>query len=189
MTGDFNEAKGEGTQGRLSRFLSEDHRRLDNLFQSAVTDSQLVDRQAYDQFRSGLLRHIGMEEKILLPALQRLRGGTPFPHAGRLRLDHGALAALLMPTPTPAILATIRRILAAHNELEEGPTGLYAVGDELAASEADALVTRLRAAPVVRVTPPSDSPAVMSNLRGALERAGYRLVTDHLPSNGAGTEI
>lgn len=181
MTGKPNEATDEGRQGPLSSFLSDDHRRLDTLFQSAVRDPQLIDGEAYDRFRAGLLRHIGMEEKILLPALQRLRGGTPFDHAARLRLDHGALAALLMPTPTTAIVATIRHILAAHNELEEGPGGLYAVSDELAASEADTLIARLRAAPVVRVMPCSDSPAVMNNLRGTLKRAGYHLANDQLP--------
>lgn len=30
------------------------------------------DQGAYDQFRAGLLRHIGMEEKILLATAQRI---------------------------------------------------------------------------------------------------------------------
>jgi hypothetical protein len=87
-----------------------------------------------------------------------------------------------MPTPTTAILATIRAILSAHNRLEEGPGGLYEVSDQVAASEADSLIARLRAAPDVTVTPHSDSPAVMKNLRGALERAGYRLNEDSFQS-------
>ncbi|HEU4684845.1 MAG TPA: hemerythrin domain-containing protein, partial [Nitrospira sp.] len=119
-----------------------------------------------------------LEEKILLPALQRLRGGTPFPLAAKLRLDHGALAALLMPTPRAPILAAIHAILSAHNELEEGPEGLYATCDQLAESEVGSLLERLRAAPDVTVTPPSDSAAVMKTVRGALERAGYRLSDD-----------
>ncbi len=116
-----------------------------------------------------------MEEKILLPALQRLRGGPPFPGAAKLRRDHGALAALLMPTPTPAILAAIRAVLSAHNRLEEGLDGLYATSDQVLGSEAAEILARLRAAPQVTVTPPSDNPAVMKTLRAALERAGYRL--------------
>lgn len=159
----------------LTCFLVDDHRRLDALLQSATADPIKIDQTAYEQFRAGLLRHIGMEEKILLPALQRLRDGTPFPHTTKLRLDHAALAALLMPTPTPAILAAIRAILSVHNSLEEGPDGLYATSDRLAASEAEALIARLRAVPEVTVTPHSDSPAVMKNLHGALERAGYHL--------------
>lgn len=102
-----------------------------------------------------------MEEKILPPALQHLHGGTAFPQAAKLRLDHGALAALLMPTPTPTILAAIRAVLSAHNKLEEGPDGLYATSDRVAISEADSLIARLRAAPEVTVTPHADSSSVM----------------------------
>jgi hypothetical protein len=151
----------------------DDHRRLDALFRSAVANPFQVDPSAYNQFRAGLLRHIGLEEKILLPTLQRLMGGRAFPLAAKLRLDHGALAALLMPTPRPAILAAIRAILSAHNVLEEGPDGLYETGDHLAESEIGLLLERLRAAPEVTVTPPSDSAAVMKTVRRALERAGY----------------
>lgn len=159
----------------LTRVLSDDHRRLDALFQSAVADPLQVDPSAYNQFRAGLLRHIALEEKILLPTLQRLRGGRPFPLAAKLRLDHAALAALLMPTPMPAILAAIRAVLSSHNVLEEGPDGLYEAGDHLAESEIRLLLERLRAAPEVTVTPPSDSAAVMKTVRSALERAGYHL--------------
>ena len=111
-----------------------------------------------------MLRHIGMEEKILLPTLQRLQGGRPFPHAAKLRLDHGALAAMLMPTLTPAILAAIRAILSEHNTLEEGPDGLYVTSDRQAASEVNSLIARLCAAPEVTVTLPSDSSAVTKTL-------------------------
>ena len=158
--------------GPLTRVLMDDHRRLEALFRSAVADPLQVDPTAYNQFRAGLLRHIGLEEKIVLPALQRLGGGAPFPLAAKLRLDHGALAALLMPTPKPAIVAAIRAILSAHNVLEEGPDGLYEAGDHLGESE---VLERLRAAPEVTVTPTSDRPAVMKTVRGALERAGYHL--------------
>jgi len=164
-----------GMAGPLTRVLLDDHRRLDALFRSAVADPLKVDAPTYNQFRSGLLRHIGLEEKILLPTLQRLQGGRAFPLAAKLRLDHGALAALLMPTPCASILAAIRAILSAHNLLEEGLDGLYKTCDHLAESEVDSLIERLRAAPEVTVTPPSDSTAVMKTVSGALERAGYRL--------------
>ncbi|MEP6889972.1 MAG: hemerythrin domain-containing protein, partial [Nitrospirota bacterium] len=67
---------------------------------SGLPEAGAVDQGTYDQFRAGLLRHIGTEEKILLPAAQRLRGGQPLPIAAKLRLDHGAIASLLMPPPT-----------------------------------------------------------------------------------------
>ncbi|MGQ0694039.1 MAG: hemerythrin domain-containing protein [Nitrospiraceae bacterium] len=159
--------------GLVTSFLVEDHRRLDQLLQSAVAHADHVDQGAYTQFRAGLLRHIGMEEKILLPAAQQLRAGEPLPIATKLRLDHGALAALLMPTPTGAIIAKIRAILKDHNILEEGPGGLYETCDELAGDEAERILAKLQAAPALTVMPHSDGPAVMGAVHRALERAGY----------------
>ncbi len=82
--------------------LAGDHARLDRLLdEAAARDPAKVEPAPYDAFRRGLLKHIGMEEKILLPAAQQLNGGEPMPLAARLRLDHGAIAALLVPSPTP----------------------------------------------------------------------------------------
>jgi len=159
--------------GPITEFLVEDHRRLDALLQSAVAHADHVDRGAYDQFRAGLLRHIGMEEKILLPAAQRLRDGEPLHIVSILRLDHGALASLLMPLPTAAVIAKIRAVLKVHNTIEEGPGGLYETCDELAGSDAAQLLAKLQAAPELTVLPCSDSPAVMPAVQRALERAGY----------------
>src|SRR5690606_18715222 len=108
----------------ITRFLTADHARLDALL-DAATNQEPHDLDAYAEFRRGLLRHIGIEEKVLLPAAQRASGGTPLPVAARLRLDHGAIAALLVPTPNPVIVATLRHILAQHNPIEEGTGGLY----------------------------------------------------------------
>ena len=101
-----------------------------------MSDPINIDASAYAQFRSGLLKHIGMEEKVLLPAAQKLRGGEPLPVAPKLRLDHGALAALLVPTPTAPLVAAIRAILKAHNPIEEDPGGIYEQCEELAGAEA-----------------------------------------------------
>ena len=161
--------------GPITTLLAEDHRRLDGLLCSSAATADQIDQTTYDQFRAGLLRHIGMEEKLLLPAVQRGRGGAPLPVAAKLRLDHGALATLLMPTPTPQILATIRRILSDHNPLEEGPEGLYSLCDRLPTDEMEPLLAALQAAPLPIVMRHSDSPAVMKTLEGALARAGYRL--------------
>jgi len=164
----------ESKQARpITDFLLEDHRRLEALLQSAVAHSGSVDEGLYDQFRAGLLRHIGMEEKILLPAAQRLRGGEPLSIAAKLRLDHGAIASLLMPPPTAAVIAAIRAVLKVHNTIEEGPGGLYETCDELAVSESTELLAKLQAAPTLAVLPCSDSPAVMPAVQRALERAGY----------------
>jgi hypothetical protein len=167
-----------GKAGPVTDFLTADHRRLEQLLQPAVAHADHVDQGVYAQFRAGLLRHIGMEEKILLPTAQRLRGGEPLLIAAKLRLDHGALATLLMPTPTAAIIARIRGILKEHNMLEEGPGGLYETCDELAGAEAAQLLAKLQAAPEVAVLPHSDTHTVMSTVHRALERAGYTFRED-----------
>lgn len=161
--------------GPVARLLADDHRRLEALLRRATAHPGMIDRAAYAEFRAGLLKHIGMEEKILLPAAQRARGGEPLPIAAKLRLDHGALAALLVPTPTPTIIAALRAILAAHNSIEEGPGGVYDICEHLAGAEAAALLAQLRAAPEVPVAPHSDGPRVLAATRRALARAGYNL--------------
>ena len=159
--------------GPVAAYLVADHERLDALLARTVAHPDALDMASYDRFRRGLLRHIGMEEKILLPAAQRLQGGTPLAAAARLRSDHGALAALLVPRPTPAIVAAIRHVMLAHNELEEGPAGVYAACERLVGAAAAALVSELRAAPEVPVHAPVDDVRVLDVTRRALARAGY----------------
>ena len=165
----------------VTRFLKDDHRRLEQLLNKAMITGGRIDQGHYDEFRSGLLRHIGMEEKILLPAAQRSNGGAPLSIASTLRLDHGAIAALLMPTPTPELIAVLRSILNKHNEVEEGGDGLYAICDKLAGAQTEDLIAKLRAAPAVAVLPHSDTPAVLGAVRRALERAKYESLSNSMP--------
>jgi hypothetical protein len=160
--------------GPIAGWLSADHARLDG-FLTRATAVDPIDPEPYAEFRRGLLRHIAIEEKFLFPAAQRARAGDPLALAARLRLDHGAIAALLVPTPTAAIIATMRDILTAHNALEEQSGGLYAECDRLLASDADAIVGEMAFSPEVRLSQHNDGPGVMAALRRALERAGYRL--------------
>jgi hypothetical protein len=159
--------------GKIYRYLADDHERLDALLDRAVLDAGNIDMSAYAQFRSGLLKHIGMEEKILLPAARQFRGGEPLPIAARLRLDHGALTALLVPSPTPSIVAAIRAILERHNPLEEDPGGMYETCEELAGAEADKICRQLQEAREVRALPHVDNDFVMEAARRALARAGH----------------
>lgn len=166
----------EGTDprtGPLYRFLAADHARLDGFLTRATARPGVIDGTAYAQFRAGLLKHIGMEEKILLPEAQRRRGGEPLPVAAKLRLDHGALAALLVPSPTPAIVVALRSILAGHNVIEEASGGAYAVCEQLTGSDSDALLSRLRSAPEVPLASHVDGPKVHAAARRALQRAGF----------------
>src|SRR5690349_21665021 len=100
----------------ISRMMADDHRRLEDLLERAAA-ADPVDAVLYEQFRSGLLRHIGMEEKVLLPAVRRARGGEPLPLARQLRLDHGAIAAMLVPAPTQLGIARLRALLDIHDNL------------------------------------------------------------------------
>ena len=161
--------------GPLYRFLADDHERLDRLLKKAFAERGNVDLDAYAKFRAGLLKHIAMEEKVLLPAAQRLNQGNPLPIAAKLRLDHGALAALLVPKPTDAIGKALRTILTAHNPLEEGPGGLYETCEQLAGAGIDGILAQLRAVPDVALAPNLDGPNVIAGARRALARAGYEL--------------
>ncbi|HEY9158591.1 hemerythrin domain-containing protein [Candidatus Binatus sp.] len=162
------------TDGETIRsFLERDHARLDQLLARAGRDLENIDMKAFGEFRRGLLKHIGMEEKILLPAMQRLRCGEPLAIAAKLRLDHGAIAALLVPMPRGAVLRALKTVLATHNRIEEGPDGVYAECDRIADTESEALVRCLRAAPEVPAAAHVDGPKVESAARRALARAGF----------------
>jgi hypothetical protein len=146
--------------GPIEHFLTEDHERLDALLSRALARPDAIDEEAYAQFRRGLLRHIAMEEKVLLPTASELRGGESLPVATALRRDHARIARLLLPPLTHEIGTRLRQILAAHNRLEEGPGGLYALCDALAGAEAEAVVERLRSVPEVPASRTSDSSLV-----------------------------
>jgi Hemerythrin HHE cation binding domain len=159
--------------GALYKFFTEDHRRIEALMDRAVANPADIDLAVYEEFRRGLLRHIGLEEKILLPAAREARGGEPLPMAAKLRLDHGALAALTVPPPSPPILAAIRAILADHDRLEESPGGLYDTSERLMGKKADDLLAGARRAPEVSVIPYRSDRNVLETIRRAMAKAGY----------------
>lgn len=142
--------------GPIETHLCADHERLGRLLAEA-RDGGGVDAAAFEAFRAGLLRHIAMEEKVLLPDARRRRG-VPLPVASALRRDHGAIASLLVPTPTPALCDELGALLDRHDALEEGPEGLYATCDALAGDEATEVVRRLCAVPPVPLAPHYDGP-------------------------------
>jgi hypothetical protein len=153
----------------IADFLTADHRRLDALLDVASVEATIV-HDAFGAFRAGILRHIGIEEKILLPAVREARGGTPLPIASRLKLDHSAIALLLVPTPRPDIVNALRSILGPHNEVEEAPSGFYANCDDLLADRANALLDSMRAYPDVPLAPYQDSDRVERMIRDAIRR-------------------
>lgn len=159
--------------GPIYEFLSKDHRRLESLLDLATQDSPVIDREAYTKFRAGLLRHISMEEKILLPAVRNAGGGAPLPIEGQIRLDHGAIASLLVPPPLPQVIGALRAILAVHDDLEECTAGMYDLCDSVIGTTANELIARLRETPEVPIDPGVDNPHALDATRRALARAGY----------------
>jgi len=143
----------------IHEYLSADHARLD----AAMRNGD------YEAFREGLLRHIGIEQKILFPIV------NDWPVVERLHLDHGALAALLVPTPTPAILAAIQTILENHNPLEEGNDGLYEQCERRLGARTAVVLKQIQTFPPVRVAPNVDNQTSMESARSALRCAGYSL--------------
>jgi len=162
-------------QGPIYRYLAEDHDRLDELFRRAAVDRVNLDMHAYAKFRSGLLRHIRMEETVLLPAALRLQGGRPLAVAERIRLDHGALTALMVPPPDGSVLNTIRSILEVHNALEEQEGGVYHVCEQIAGEEAESLLRQLKDVAEVPLHPHNPKPEILEATRRAVERAGHTM--------------
>lgn len=160
--------------GPISAYLAQDHARLDGLLRRAMARPDAVDIAPCEEFRAGLLRHIGIEEKILFAAVRRIRGGDGLPVATQLRRDHAALAALLVPSPTPELLRQVRALLDLHNPLEEGPQGAYATCEALLGDGAATLADEMRRAPPVRMAPHYDGP-LRHGYVAALRRAGRDL--------------
>lgn len=143
------------TEGTIRRYLTDDHERLDDLLERA-DQGEAVDVVPYEQFRVGLLRHIAIEEKLLFPELRvRSRDLVTMLHA-----DHAALASLLVPTPTPALLRTIREVLGEHNPLEEDAEGLYDIYEQASGEDLASLLARAQAIPPVRASKHVDGPRI-----------------------------
>jgi hypothetical protein len=161
-----------GMETGVHRFLADDHDRLEALLERATAVPGMIDSGSYDAFRRGLLRHIAMEEKVLFPAIagRSVEGAET---VKRLRLDHGAIAALLVPPPNEAIIATLRSSLEVHNAREEEEGGVYGMPE---AGEERALVERINATPEVPAAPYNERPGVLAATRRAVERAGYRFL-------------
>jgi hypothetical protein len=159
--------------GRIYQYLADDHLRLDTALERAVREPDHIEQSAYAEFREGLLRHIAMEEKILLPAARSANGGQPLAAAATLHLDHAALAGLLVLAPTHRIITAIKSVLARHNPLEEGPGGVYEECERLIGPDIDAIGARLRNAPPVAVAKYVDNAIALESARHNLQKAGF----------------
>lgn len=157
----------------LHQFFTQDHHRLDQLLTKATEQADEIDMDYYHQFRTGLLRHIKMEETILFPAAKKADQAVTQELIPRYRLDHGALTSLMVPPPTSSLIKVIRWLLEKHDLAEEEPGGLYDVCEALTQGQTQELLGRLAETKEVPVHPPNPAPIAIESARRALIRAGY----------------
>jgi hypothetical protein len=154
--------------GAIVEFMTEDHVELDRFLAESERRDGSIDEGTFTRFRQGLLRHIAMEEKVLLPFARARRGDSPLPIAAALRRDHGEIAKLLVRSPSRDSLAALGELLGRHNPLEEGPGGLYEACDALCLGDDAAIVVeKLRAQPEVPLAPYYDGPPHRHGVRRA----------------------
>ncbi|MFO7563072.1 MAG: hemerythrin domain-containing protein [Enhygromyxa sp.] len=155
----------------LRDWLSGDHEEIDGLLRSAL-GSEPFDLAVFAQFRERLLRHIGIEERLLFPAVKRAHEGQLPVSAGPLRVDHAALTSLLVPTPDHALAREIAGLLEGHNLLEERAGGVY---DECIAllddASAEAVLRDARQRRPVPTTKYFDGPGTVRTAAEALAKA------------------
>lgn len=148
----------------ITDVLTADHERI----RALIARARAGDREGYDELRGALLRHIGMEEKILLPALRAV-GAIPSAVA-QMRLDHSALVAMLVPPPSPELLDRLSWLLELHDPLEEGPEGLYALADETLPNVGEVL-DALERASVPPLAPNFEGPRALEAVEELVARA------------------
>lgn len=157
----------------LYDFFTTDHRRIEKLLDEATKDPNNINPEIYHQFRTGLLKHIKMEEKVLFPAAQRANGNVPLPLAAKLRLDHGALTALMVVPPSPEVVTVLLHVLEKHDILEEEEGGMYDVCEKLAEQETEALLEQLRNTTEVPVLAHNTADFALEAAKKSLKRAGF----------------
>lgn len=157
----------------IYQFFTNDHRRIDELFNKATENPGNVQEDYYHQFRTGLLKHIKMEEKILFPAAQKANGNIPLPLAGKLRLDHGALTSLMVVPPSPEVIKVLLHVLDQHDLLEEEPGGMYDVCEKLTEGETSEILKQLESVAEVPVHPYNTAAYALDVAKRTLVRAGF----------------
>ena len=112
------------------------------MLDKATENPAEIQMEYYHGFRTGLLKHIKMEENSF-PFAQKANGGVPIPLAAKLRLDHGALTALMVVPPDTDTIKVVRYVLEKHDQLEEEPGGMYDICESLTEGETQSLLEQL----------------------------------------------
>jgi hypothetical protein len=155
---------------RFHDLLAPEHDELAVLLRQALGPP--LDAAAAEKLRALLLRHIAKEERVLFPAAKSALGHA-IPGMATLRADHAALASLMVPTPTAEILGLVQTILEEHDELEEGPDGIYEACERaLTAPQIEDVCRALANVGPVPLAPHFDGPEAMANVRRLIEQRG-----------------
>lgn len=157
----------------IYQFFTNDHQRIDDLLDKATENAAEMQMDYYHQFRTGLLKHIKMEEKVLFPAAQKANGNVALPLAAKLRLDHAALTSLMVVPPSEEVIKVLRYILEKHDLLEEEPGGMYDVCEKLTANETNELLQQLKNVAEVPVHPFNEAGYALDVAKRTLVRAGF----------------
>lgn len=157
----------------LYQFFTNDHRRLEKIFDKATENENNIQEELYHQFRVSILKHIKMEEKILFPAAQKANGDIPIPLAAKLKLDHGAITSLMVVPPSPEVIKVIRYILEIHDELEEKNGGMYDICEQLTEHDTKTILEKLENATDVPVHPYNTAGYALDVAKRTLLRAGF----------------
>jgi hypothetical protein len=95
------------------------------------------------------------------------------PLAAKLRLDHGALTALMVVPPGPQVIKVLRHVLEQHDVLEEQPGGMYDMCEQLTDGETKELLEQLEKVTEVPVQSFNNADYALGAAKRALQRAGF----------------
>lgn len=157
----------------LYHYFTDDHRQIEAILEKAIENRAQVNDTFYQEFRARLLTHIKMEEKILFLAAQKANNNVPLPLAAQLRLEHGAITSLMVPSPTPELIKVLKHVLEIHDIKEEEEGGMYDACEALTVEQRDEILEQLGNVTLTPIHPHNDAPIALEAAKRALLRAGF----------------
>lgn len=117
----------EENDHELHEFFTQDHRRLDELFDRFKADKSDARIEILNEFASGLIRHIIWEEEYLFPIFERVTGMVQEGPVKVMREEHHIIQELLyellmgvrLGEPSADITTKLDGLLLQHNLSEE----------------------------------------------------------------------
>src|SRR5690625_3641714 len=157
----------------IHNFFANDHKRIDSILEKAIENPEAIDMHLYKQFRIELLTHIKMEEKILFLSAQRANNNQPLPIAKQLRLEHGAITALMVPSPNKDLIKVLLQVFEKNDLEVEETGGMYDMCENVFKEQISTGLQGVAAGTKVPVQPHNDAPIALESAKRALKRAGF----------------